>query len=112
MSNPSRAKGTLWENEIVKWFHQHNMPHVERRALSGANDKGDIMLINTVVEAKNCQTLAIPRWLREVDAEMVNANADIGVIWVKQHRKTSAADGYIVQRPENWFKLYKEAGYC
>ena len=74
----SRRKGTAWESAIVDAIvADGHWPHVERRALAGANDKGDIAGIPLVViEAKAAKTWRVGEWLAEVAAETVNADAD------------------------------------
>jgi hypothetical protein len=42
MTNAPRAKGTRWETDVVTWFNRAGYPAVERRALHGSRDIGDL----------------------------------------------------------------------
>lgn len=96
MSNPSRAKGTAWESNIVTYLNRYGWPRVERRTQSGAYDRGDIAgLRDVVIEAKDCRTITIPAWVDEAEVEMINANADIAVVWWKRRGHTNPGDGFV-----------------
>lgn len=80
----SKAKGTLAESAAANYLKFQGWPHAERRALCGSVDRGDITGTPGVVwEVKAGTTLCIPEWLRETEAERVNAKADYGVLVVK-----------------------------
>ena len=112
MSNRNKATGVRWENAVVELFRTSGWPIAERRALHGANDKGDVVGVPLVVaECKAAKTLRLGEWLAECDAEIVNADADTGAVWVKRHGKASAADGFVVLRPKQYLDLLREAGY-
>lgn len=71
----NKQKGTLAETAVVDylrlWF-----PGVERRALAGVNDRGDVAGIpRTVLEVKNHGVYDFPAWLREAQVEADNASA-------------------------------------
>ncbi|MEU3522311.1 hypothetical protein AB0E62_00280 [Streptomyces sp. NPDC038707] len=76
MSTKSKAKGTRAETEAVKYLQQKFGPKVERRALSGSKDKGDIAGIdNCAGEVKATAQQRLAQWQRETLTEMVNADA-------------------------------------
>lgn len=92
-----RARGTAWESAIVAFLQSAGFGYAERRALSGARDKGDITgLPGVVIEAKNESRTDLSGWLNEAHTERGNAGADIGVVWFKRRGKASAADGYVL----------------
>lgn len=100
----SKQKGTLAETAVrdylARWF-----PGVKRAALTGAADEGDLTGIpRTAVEIKNCRTYSIPSWLRELDAETVNAGAEFGVLIVKPVGVGTSRVGewWAVQRLDRW----------
>lgn len=104
--NRSKQKGTHFETAVVNFMREHGYPHVERRALNGSTDKGDIAgLPGVVIEVKNCAKIELAKWLRETDAEIANAGAETGAVWIKQRGKASAGDGFIIQRPALWLPL-------
>ena len=79
----SKQKGTLAETAVAD-FLKHTFPAVERRTLSGANDKGDIAGVpNCVVEVKNQRTYKIHEWMKETETERINAEADLGILVIK-----------------------------
>jgi hypothetical protein len=95
--NRSKTKGTAWETAIVDYLHGLGFTAVERRALAGILDKGDIAGIpGVVIEAKACQTWTVPEWLRETTAETGNAGAWLGACWAKIRGKAHPADGAVI----------------
>lgn len=81
--NPSKAKGTKGEVAAAKWLTDITGIPFKRREPQGNNDKGDVRgdgLDWLVIEVKNCATPALPKWTRELKAEMANAGASHGVI--------------------------------
>lgn len=82
--NRSKRKGTEHESAIVEYLNEIGLADVERRALAGALDKGDIAgLRGVVIEAKAEAVYNLPGWLRETAVERENAGAWLGVCWAK-----------------------------
>lgn len=80
----AKQKGTAAETAVVRWLNEHGFPTAERRALTGANDQGDVTGIpGVVIEVKNHKSYKIPEWLKETLAEKANAKADIGLLIIK-----------------------------
>lgn len=80
----NRAKGTAAESAVVRFLQTVGWPYAERRALSGSKDRGDVAgMPGVCVEVKSAVRLDIPAWLRETEAERINAGADYGVLVVK-----------------------------
>ena len=108
----SRAKGTSWESEIVRFLQSAGWPHAERRALNGSKDRGDITGIPGVcVEAKSASRIEMAEWLKEMLTEKTNANADVGALWIKRRGKGSAGDAYVIMDGHQFVQLLKEAGW-
>jgi hypothetical protein len=108
----SRAKGTFWESAIVNYLRANGAPYAERRALGGAQDKGDIAgLPGVVCEAKSAATVTLAAWLDEATTERDNAGAAIGFVWFKRRGKTSPGQGYVLMDGETLVRLLTEAGY-
>jgi hypothetical protein len=107
-----RAKGTRWESRIVAFLAAHGFPHVERRALNGATDKGDITGIpGVVIEAKDQNRHSWAEWLDEATQEAENANADVGVVWAHRRGYTDPGKGYVVLDGRTFVWLLRSAGY-
>lgn len=108
----SKAKGTAWETAIVTYLHKCGWPTVERRALQGNQDRGDIAGIpGVVIEAKNTARVELGRWLTEAHQERNRDQALIGAVWFKRRGRTSAGDGYVLMDGETFVRLLTEAGY-
>lgn len=98
----NRAKGTTWESAIVDWLQKHGFWRVERRAMQGARDTGDIGgLPGVVIEAKSHATLTFSLWMKELTDEVDNASADAGFLCVKKKGKTSVGDAYWLVDPRS-----------
>lgn len=107
----SKAKGTAWESAIVR-FLQHFSPTVERRALLGTTDKGDIAGIpGVVIEAKNTKAMTLAQHVDEAVAEGDNANAAVAVAWLHRKGRASPADGYVVMTGTQFVSLLIDAEY-
>lgn len=81
-----KGKGRYAENAVAAYMKETYWPYAERRRMKGSMDMGDVLPGNNaplVVEVKNAKTSHIPAWLRETEAERLNANADIGLLVVK-----------------------------
>lgn len=107
-----RAKGTQAETAVVRYLQDHGFPHAERRALHGINDMGDITGCGPVVfEVKNCKQFDLAGWLKELEAEMVNAKAETGAVIAKRRGKADAAGWYAIMPFSDLVQLLIEAGY-
>ncbi len=103
--NASRAKGTAWETAVVNWlkdpFHR-----AERRTMAGAGDRGDITgLDGTVIEAKSVQAGLLSTvfnvGLKELQTEVDNDSAMLGLLCVKRPGKTSPEHAYWIIDPRS-----------
>lgn len=109
--NRSKSKGTAWESAVVAYL-KPLWPHVERRALNGNADRGDVAGIPAVViEAKNCKTQTFGAWLDEAEVEKANDGAVVGVVWAKRRGKTDPGAGFVVMSGAQFVALLREAGY-
>jgi hypothetical protein len=80
----AKAKGTAAETMLVRYLQANGFPYVERRALGGSQDRGDIAGVpGCVLEVKSGARLALPEWLRETEQERLNAGVPTGILVVK-----------------------------
>jgi hypothetical protein len=108
----NKAKGTKWESAIVAFLRDRGFTYAERRALSGSSDKGDLTGIpGLVVEAKHVARTDLSGWLDEAEQERDNANADVGLVWIKRRAYTSPGRAYVVMSGDDLVWLLKAAGY-
>jgi hypothetical protein len=88
--NKSKDKGTAAETAVVRYLASfpEYFPSVERRALSGGLDRGDVAGVsNTVIEVKAAVRQELAKWQRETLTEKANANADYCLLVVKRKYK-------------------------
>ncbi|WP_432118508.1 hypothetical protein [Streptomyces sp. bgisy032] len=97
MANPSKARGTRWEsairdylNGVLGYSHPTDWRLVKRQAQEGAKDVGDLHAWPFILEAKDVKSPAVPTWLRQAEAEAVNAGFPYGVVIHKVRGKGPA----------------------
>ncbi len=85
MVNMARRKGTAAESIVTQMMRDAWWPDARRHGLNGSKDIGDINTGNPklVVEVKADKALDYPRFLRETEAERINAGAEVGVCVIK-----------------------------
>lgn len=108
----ARDAGTRWESAIVGYLRGLGWVHAERRARTGTKDQGDITgLPGLVIEAKNTTRIDLAEFLAQAQKEAANADARVGVAWIKRRGKSSPSDGYVVMDGTTFTWLLQEAGY-
>lgn len=110
---PSKAKGTRTETAVVRYLGGF-WPYVERRAMRGTKDVGDITGTPGLVwEVKAGSRLKIPEWLAQTEIERANAVADFGLLVVKPVGvgETRVGDWWSIMPLERQCELLKGAGY-
>lgn len=111
MSNASKQRGTAWESQVVEYLRRWN-PNVERRALGGTHDRGDVAgIVGVVIEAKCVKTVTLGTFVDEAETERVNDDADLGLVWLKRRGRSSAGDAFVVMTGATAVKLLIDAGY-
>lgn len=112
MTNASKAKGTAAETAVVEYLKERGWTYVERRTLSGQNDRGDIAGIpGVVIEVKNEKSLKLAEWIKEAEREKFNDSALVGVVWHKRVGKGNPGEWYVTMTGNQFASLLKEAGY-
>jgi Holliday junction resolvase len=105
----SKRKGTAWESQVVTYLREHGQPYAERRALSGASDKGDVAGVpGVMIECKAEKTITLGAYADEVKIQTTNARAQIGVAVVKR-RNRGPADAYVVMTLEQFATMLADA---
>jgi hypothetical protein len=87
----AKEKGTSVETALVNYARHEGMLSARRVTLSGGKDKGDVELIpamggrrSVIAECKYTSSVVQSKsWMRELDTECVNADAETGVLVVK-----------------------------
>lgn len=103
----SKAKGTSFESSVLPAI-KGKRPEAERRALQGANDKGDFNIPGEkrfILEAKNHKEMKLAEWLREAEAEAQNAGVPHGVVVHKRRGKTDPREQYVTLKLGSFLDL-------
>lgn len=108
----AKRKGTAAETAVVQYLQKNGFRYAERRALHGINDKGDITGCGPIVlEVKNHKTIDLAGWLKELEYEVSNADAEAGAVIAKRRGTTNVADWYAIMTVEQLVELLINAGY-
>lgn len=93
----SKRKGSKWERDVVEFLRVNGFPYVERRALEGINDRGDIAGIpGVVLECKATKAIDLATAMTEAEKEAKNAGVRIFAAVIKRRMKpTSEAYGVV-----------------
>ena len=95
MANPSKAKGTRWETEVVRFLQEAGHP-AHRRPQQGAKDVGDIGGVpGWTLEAKSVKEIRLAEFLDQANREAVHAGDPYGAAVIKR-RGRPVQDGYVV----------------
>ncbi len=87
----AKSAGTRHESSIAAYLAEHVDDRIERRAKTGAKDRGDISGLRTpgggriVVEAKNVSRINLAGWAAEAETERGNDDALAGIVIHKRH---------------------------
>jgi hypothetical protein len=112
VSNPSKQRGTAAETAWVNYLRRRGWHAAERRALAGNKDLGDVAGIPLCVhEVKAHKVLDLSTWVREMQAEMVNARATTGAVVHKRRGTTDPAEWYVTLTGRLYLDLLAAAGY-
>jgi hypothetical protein len=108
----SKGKGTAWETAICRFLAEEGFPHVERRALNGTADRGDIAGIpGLVLEAKNCKRMDLAGWVDEAAIEQANDGAEFSAVWHHRVGRAKAEAGYVTMTGATFVRLLRAAGF-
>lgn len=115
MGNWQKQLGTATESAVVSWFRARKhqaWAFAQRLALKGANDEGDVSLgdgIPVVIEVKGLkgatQRANMGGFIKEMEAEIVNRNAETGVVIIKRRGTTDVGEYYALTTVKHWEAL-------
>ncbi|MFJ5924844.1 hypothetical protein ACIQF6_19800 [Kitasatospora sp. NPDC092948] len=134
MGNTSKTKGTAWETAVadylneqlgqyrkfwkdgdrsVRWRDPSDPDNVRRQVQEGVNDIGDLGVRPFAGECKAERSYDLASYVRQAEAEAINAGLLFGVAYVKRPR-AKTEDGYAVTSIRTHaaiVKALREAGY-
>lgn len=83
----ARSAGTAFETAVVNYLADVlDDDRIERRAKSGAKDRGDVSGVRTirgervVIECKDVRSMNLSGWVNEAGVEQGNDDAAVGVV--------------------------------
>lgn len=98
----AKKAGSSFEKLVADYLAAAlNDDRIERRARTGAKDRGDIAGVRTirggrvVIECKSHSRDNLPLWIREAEVERQNDDAAIGVVAHKRFGSAKGADQYV-----------------
>lgn len=120
MTNASKAKGTHGESAVVNWHHANGRLGVERLALAGIHDRGDLTGVPGLVQSIKFPGRGKPTdlsgWLNELSIMRANVHRrhpsvppPAGVLIVRRVAYPSVGDWYAVQTLESWWQLWEQS---
>jgi hypothetical protein len=96
----AKKAGTAFERSIADALAHHVDDRIDRRAKTGAKDRGDIgglrhMGQRVVIECKDTARLELGVWTRETDTERGNDDALVGLTVHKRRGSADPLDQYV-----------------
>lgn len=115
--NPAKSRGTRFESLVCSYLngklgysHPADWRLIKRAAQTGAKDVGDAHAFPVVLEMKDVKSPAVPTWLRQADAEAVNAGFPYGVV-VHKVRGKGPALARVHISDETWTRVLDDLEY-
>lgn len=106
--NAPKKKGTAAESAVVAYLKANGFPSVERRALRGNKDRGDVAGIpGLVIEVKNKQRTDLAEWVDEAINE--SEPYEIAVVWHKRRFFGSPGAWYVTMGGQEFVNLLRKA---
>jgi hypothetical protein len=108
----SKQRGTAWESALCRYLVDEGFTQVERRALAGTSDRGDLAGIpGWVIEAKNCKRVELASWVDEAAVEQANDGAEFSAVWHHRVGRAHPSAGYVTMTGATFVRLLRAAGY-
>jgi hypothetical protein len=105
----SKRRGTAAESAVVAYLQTHGYPLAERRALRGADDRGDIAgLPGAIVEVKDVAAVNLAGWLDEATAEAANARVPLGVVIRRRRGRPDVGQWFVVMSVDSLLVLLED----
>jgi hypothetical protein len=108
MANPSGQKGTKGESDRVKYLRGRGWRYATRIPKAGARDKGDIILdqaVPVMVESKETRSFTPAAFIKEMDVQIANAEAEFGFVIWKKRGTTDVGQYYALTTVEQMMNL-------
>ena len=107
MTNPSKAKGTRWENLVCGFLREHGFTEAFRLAPAGDADAGDIGGVpGWAFECRDRAKVDLSKNVRDANSRAVNKGARFGCAVMKK-REHGVGDGYVVMDLSTFVEVLK-----
>ena len=107
MSNPSKQKGTRWENQCAKFFRDHGFSECFRLAPAGEFDCGDLGGIKDwAFECRDRQKHSLSKNVKDANERAKNKGARFGCALMKK-REHGTEHGYVVLDMKTFVEVLK-----
>lgn len=85
----SKQKGTKFETEVVNFLRANGFENVERRALQGTQDLGDIMGVEGwTIQCKNQNKLLLAEWMDQTECQReLDRENPFGLLVIRRRMK-------------------------
>ena len=108
----AKTKGAATETLFVDYAKEWGIPHIERRHLSGADDRGDIAGWPYVcVEVKSGARIDLAGWIAELEAEIENSQASTGFVAIRPKGRPHPSKWYAALPLPILMRLMLDAGW-
>ena len=106
----AKAAGARFERQIADTLAAHVDDRIDRRAKTGAKDKGDIgglrhMGGRVVIECKNAARTDLAGWMAEAETERGNDDALAAVVVHKRHGNAAQLDQWVTMTMREFIAL-------
>lgn len=96
----AKKAGTAFETLVADYLREHVDDRVERRRLSGSQDRGDISGLRhacqpLAIECKSTTRTNLAGWADEADTARGNSDSLAGVVISKRHGRGAAKDQWV-----------------
>lgn len=96
----AKKAGSAFERLIADYLNQHVDDRIDKRARTGAKDKGDVgglrhMGERVVIECKNTTRTNLATWMSEAETARGNDDATVALVIHKRHGKGQPGDQWV-----------------
>ena len=116
----AKQAGRSFETAIATYLAQElESDFIERRRLTGANDRGDIAGVRDshdrriVIETKNYGgRVHLAEWIKEANQEAENDDAHVGLVIAKRRGTTDPGKQWVAMTVNDLIRLLKDPTTC
>lgn len=113
--NSAKQAGARFERVIADCLRDYISDFIDRRVKTGAADKGDLSNLRTpqgqkvVAELKDYGgRFEVGSWLKEVETERVNDDAQVGIVVAKRRGHADPLDQVVLMTVRDYITLTTE----